>query len=305
MDDQQMIDTLQEVFGLFLTSNTAHQKLFLMIGPKRSGKGTIARILTHLLGRPNVASPMLADLARQFGLAQLINKPLAIIGDARLGKSTDPASVAERLLSISGEDGQSIDRKFLAPWVGTLPTRFLIVTNELPRLTDASGALAGRFIILQMTRTFYGREDQGLINRLLPELPGILNWALAGLDRLTARGYFVQPRAAQESIEALEDLASPVGTFIRQRCVVGPAHTVDHDRLFAEWSAWCAGQGRHAGTKAMFGRDLAAVLPEVITERPRAGGERQRVYRGVSLADGSAGSADSADSADSAAFPLS
>jgi hypothetical protein len=35
----------------------------------------------------------------------------------------DQAVVVERLLSISGEDSITVDRKHLAPWTGTLPHR--------------------------------------------------------------------------------------------------------------------------------------------------------------------------------------
>ena len=107
----------------------------------RSGKGTIARIIAEILGKLNVVGPTLSSLGTNFGLWPLINKQLAIISDARLGKRSDLAQIVERLLSISGEDRQTIDRKNLSPITTTLPTRFLILTNELPRLNDASGAL--------------------------------------------------------------------------------------------------------------------------------------------------------------------
>jgi hypothetical protein len=66
----------------------------------------------------------------------------------------------------------------------------MMLTNELPRLLDNSGALANRFIVLVLERSFYGREDPALANRLLGELPGILNWAMEGYRRLRARGHF-------------------------------------------------------------------------------------------------------------------
>ena len=119
-----------------------------------SRQGTIERVLQGLLGKDSYASPTLASLGTNFGPAVLIGTPLAIIGDAPLGTRTDQALVAERLLSISGEDAQTIDRKFLPAWTGRLDTRFFVITNELPRLTDASGALASRFIVLTLTRSF-------------------------------------------------------------------------------------------------------------------------------------------------------
>jgi putative DNA primase/helicase len=158
-DDLEAIDTLAEVFGYLLTTDTRQQKVFTLVGPKRSGKGTIGRVMTGLLGRHNVAAPTLAGMATNFGLSPLIGRPLAIISDARLSTRADTQVVTERLLSISGEDTITLDRKYRHPWTGRLPTRFLILTNELPRLTDSSGALASRFVMLTLTRDFYGRED--------------------------------------------------------------------------------------------------------------------------------------------------
>jgi putative DNA primase/helicase len=40
-----------------------------------------------------------------------------------------------------------------------LPSRFLILSNELPRFGDASGAIARRFIVLVMKRSFLGEEN--------------------------------------------------------------------------------------------------------------------------------------------------
>src|SRR4029077_19956217 len=78
-NDQQSKCTLQEIFGVSLTSDTRHQKIFSIVGPTRSGKGTIGDTLSNLLGRENVASPTMASLGTQFGLAPLIDKRLAIV----------------------------------------------------------------------------------------------------------------------------------------------------------------------------------------------------------------------------------
>jgi putative DNA primase/helicase len=66
------------------------------------------------------------------------------LSDARLSTKADSKIVVERLLSVSGEDSLTIDRKYREPWTGRLPTRFVIMSNELPRLSDSSGALASR-----------------------------------------------------------------------------------------------------------------------------------------------------------------
>jgi putative DNA primase/helicase len=201
-NDAESIATLQEWMGLFLTSDTRHQKILVMVGPRRSGKGTIARVVRGLVGPDNVAGPTLAGLGTNFGLWPLIGKTVAVISDARLSGRTDAAIVTERLLSISGEDAQTIDRKCLKAVTTKLAVRFVILTNELMRLGDSSGALVGRMIVLRLTESFYGREDQKLTDKLLVERPGILLWALEGLRRLRVRGHFVQPATGRELIGA-------------------------------------------------------------------------------------------------------
>jgi hypothetical protein len=140
----------------------------------------------------------------------LIGRRVAIISDARLAGRADQHAISERLLSISGEDTITVDRKYREAWTARLQIRFLILSNELPRLADASGALAGRFIVLVLIHSFYGREDLGLTDRLLTELPGISNWSIAGWQRLSERRHFVQPNSALNAVRQLEYLGSPI-----------------------------------------------------------------------------------------------
>ena len=283
-DDPQSIDALQDIFGYLISPDTSHQKIPLIVGPKRSGKGTIARVLTALLGPDSVTAPTLASLAMNFGLAPLVGKSVAIIGDARLSGRADQSAIAERLLSISGEDAITVDRKFQAAWTGRLGVRFLIMSNELPRLSDASGALASRFLVLTMTKSFYGQEDRGLGNRLLTELPGILNWARVGYLRLRERGYFVSPASAREAVEELEALGSPIAAFIKERGTVAPGLRIAADDLFEAWKGWCEANGRReAGTVQSFGRDLRAAVAGLRITQPRVGGVQVRHYEGIAL----------------------
>ncbi len=284
-DDIESIELLQEWCGYSLVADTSQQKMLLMVGPKRSGKGTVARVLTSLIGKANVVGPTMTSLGGAFGLQPLIGKSLAIVSDARFG-GENIGAVIERLLCVSGEDTLTIDRKYLPSVTMRLPTRFMFLTNELPKLCDASGALAGRFLILRLTKSFYDCEDQGLTDKLLKELPAVLLWSLQGWLRLRQRGRFVQPKSVGEIIRDLEDLSSPVGAFVREQCVVGPGKSVAMNSLYQRWKLFCEEIGReHPGTTQSFGRDLHAVLPHLGTRNRRVGEGRDRYYEGIDLAD--------------------
>jgi putative DNA primase/helicase len=275
---------LQELLGYLISGDRRQQKVFLLIGPPRSGKGTIARVMGALLGAENVAGPTLGSLASNFGLALLIGKSVAIVSDARLSGRSDPAAIAERLLSVSGEDAITIDRKHREHWTGTLPTRFVILTNELPRIADASGALASRFVVLTFTQSFLGREDLGLTARLLAELPAIFNWAVQGWRRLAERGRFVMPESSRSAVEDIDALSSPIRAFLKAHCEVGPGAQVECKVLYGLWCNWCEAQGRRSpGTTQSFGRDLRSAVPGLRDRQIRGLGRVYRVYEGVRL----------------------
>ena len=283
--DRQFVDALQEWFGYTLTADTSLQKILLLVGPPRSGKGTIARVLTNMIGLANCVAPTLASLATNFGLANWINAQLAVIGDARLSARSDSAVILERLLSISGQDAISIDRKFLPSITTTLSTRIMLLSNELPRLNDPSGAIASRFVLLVLRESYLGREDTGLTDRLLAELPGILNWSIEGWHRLAAQRRFTTPASSDEAIDELAAAVSPMRAFIADWCHVGPEHEVPCGLLFDAWRAWCDEQGRATpGTVQTLGLDLRAALPAVAVRQHRGeGGTRERYYAGIGL----------------------
>jgi len=284
-DDLLSIELLQDWFGYLLTPDTSHQKILLAVGPQRSGKGTIARVARALVGSANVAAPTLTSLGSRFALGPLIGKSLAIIPDARLSHRVDIALVTERLLSTSGEDLQTVERKNQDPVTLRLPTRLMVLSNELPQLSDSSGALASRILLLRTERTFLEQEIRALAAKLLVELPGILCWAIVGWQRLRTRGYFVQPEEGLDLLEELSDLNSPIGAFIKERCQVGYAEwRTSASDLFAAWRAWCRANGRRdCGSVQTFGRDLKAALPALRTAYPRGSGYRRIVYDGIRL----------------------
>ena len=283
--DRASIDGLQEWLGYLLTADTRAQKILMLVGPRRSGKGTILHILNELVGPANVASTTFAGLGENFGLESLLGKRVATIPDARLSGRSDIGAIVERLLSVSGEDAQSVNRKGRARITARLKIRLVLATNEIPRLPDAAGALASRFHILRTPNSWYGREDESLKDKLAVELPGILRWAAEGWVRLKAnRMRFTQSAVAESYRQELADLSSPISAFVRQCCHVGPTHEADVQELYKAWHVWNQQQNREIGSAMMFGRDLRSALSHVeVSQRRTELGDRKRFYRGVGL----------------------
>jgi putative DNA primase/helicase len=284
-DDPEQTDVLQEWFGYVISGRTDLQKILGIFGATRSGKGTIGRVLSALVGEKNVAAPTLKGLGSNFGLQPLIGKSLALVSDVRLGNRADIETVVERLLSISGEDELNIDRKNREQWIGRLSARLVLMSNEEPAFRDASGAIAHRFLALKHKVSFLGREDPKLLDRLLAELPGIFNWALDGLDRLQQQGRFTDSTSSEQMVDRMKGAASPVAEFVDEMCVVKPDLWVQTDELWGVWQAWAEDSRSNIGTKESFFRRLRGYLPEI--EKAKRGGSRgmgqKRGYLGIGL----------------------
>lgn len=285
--DQQSIECLQEIFGYILSGDTAQQKFFNIIGPRRSGKGTINKILVALLGQHNTVAPQLEELCDTFGLQPWLGKLLASFTDAR-APERNRSAVVSQLLRIVGGDTITVNRKNKESWNGYLPTRIVIYSNEVLQLTENSNALTGRMVVLKMTNSFYGKEDTGLSNKLMEELSGIFNWAMAGLRRRLERGgYFIQPESGKELLETMEEMSNPIGAFIEQVMEYDADGEVDKDHAFICYKRWATKHGLNPGNDLSFKRRFLAATQDkgVQSCAVRVDGKRQHKYLGVKLTD--------------------
>jgi putative DNA primase/helicase len=287
-EEQDAVLFLREWFGYTVSGRTDLEKMASLIGAKRCGKGTLAKVLAAMIGPEFVAGPQLSDLAGTFGKEALIGKQLAIMGDVRwTGKASNEAVPV--LLGITGRDHGTVHRKNRSAWNGSLGVRFLVMSNDEPKFTDASGALASRMIHVEFQQTFYGKEKTGLAEQLKAELPGILNWALKGLDRLNENGKFTVPVSSVGIERNIKRTSAPADAFIEDRCKLVEGEMTSLADLYIEWQKWCRSTGR---PEAMMNDDsLSAALrsslrgrkEKVFTDRKQVDGVRTTWFRGLKL----------------------
>lgn len=285
-DDTEQKVMLLEWIGYLLSGRTDFQKIFLMIGPPRSGKGTILRLIQHIFGR--AACPFkAATLGERFQVGALAGKSVAYDPDVRRAAITDgsESKSVEMLLSISGEDQIVLEQKYLKSAFGKLGARLMLCTNTGAfRMADVGAALSTRLLVSTMTESFLGKEDTRLDAKLRLEVPGILALAIHGLCALSARGRFVEPESSQEEKRTIERSETPMLVFLDERCERGSpndeSYNVKCSTLYEELSKWCAETGHRRPSDTTFGETLRRLkVPKV---RPNAA-NRERVYKGIRL----------------------
>ncbi len=282
--DVERRDLLQELIGYLCTPGLEKHKMFALVGPPRSGKGTIARLVKQLVGRENYGATSLSGLGESHGLESIATKSVVILGDAAAtGRS--PERALENLLQIIGEDDVDVNPKNKKQYAAKLPCRFLMLTNDLPKLPDRSEALKARTLVLKFTVSFLGREDQELNSKLAAELPAIFNWALDGLDRLRERGEFVQPAMGTEDMEIVADIAAPERRFVRELCMLSQEVRDATEDLFLAWQNWCSENNvRAVGSREEFAKALRTVDPNLSRGKTqRVNGKQRNATIGIAL----------------------
>lgn len=258
--DRQGELTLQEWAGYTVSGRTDLHKAMLLVGPPRAGKGVMSRALKQLVGVDNTHSPALRDFGSEFGLESMIGKPLAVVEDARGDDDRRNNTAVERILNITGEDQVTINRKNQTYWVGTLPTRLLLVSNETPRFLDASGAVVNRFMAVKLQQSFLGREDHTLEARIRAEMPGVFNWALQGLERLEQQGRFTVPDTMGDMLQQMQAAAAPAMEFLEEQYTLtgDPDDRVELAEVHRAYKDWCEEQGYKPAAQMEFSRRVDA-----------------------------------------------
>jgi putative DNA primase/helicase len=237
-DGEAKRQALLEMMGYSLMSHARHEKFALLIGPGSNGKSVVLKLLEGLLGSANVAGVQPSNFNNIFQRGHLDQKLANIVTELKQG---EVIADAELKAITSGETATAEHknkdpftmRPFCTCWFGT---------NHMPHSRDFSDALLRRAVIFEFNRTFSESErDPNLTDKLLEELPGVLNLALKAYAGALKCGFtkFSSCDAAKKAW-ALE--ADQVAQFIDE-CGVRAPEKVSIGTVFSEYGHWARDNG--------------------------------------------------------------
>lgn len=284
--DTGSIKLLQEWFGYVISEDMRHHKMMMLGGASRSGKGTIGRVLSKLVGDSRTITPSLPQLGTPFGLQSFLDARLAFFGDVRHSGSRQNQHVLETLLSLTGGDSLNIDRKFKTPIRNyRVRAKLMLAFNGLPDFRENSAALINRILYIHFPVSFIDRENTNLTSELLSELPGILNWSLDGYERLLANNRFTKVPRVEEHLNLMTVSQCQMKQFLSDCCEVREDLTCLKTEVYKLYLAWAQRTcQRTVYNEVHFYRNLLSEVPNLTSSRPRlADGTRPRVLSGLRL----------------------
>ena len=262
-DGDDRIALLQEIMGwAMLETDLNVQKIIAFDGASRAGKGVALEVLQAILGRQRCGTFTFGEL--DDGKMQSVLRHHDVVVDFEAKPPTRQGLKAATSFMNKVASNEEVSIKLLhtqSPWTGRLNCKMILACNGVPAMIDDSGATTARFQVLHFNRSFIGREDRGLLARLLEELPGIARWALDGAQRLVANdGVFTQPESSNNAKDDLRAANEPLQEFINERLEVRDGHKVHITDLWVAYRQFAADNNIKLGTKRAFAQSLKQTL---------------------------------------------
>ena len=234
------VQFVQEWFGYTLYSGHKANSLLIGVGSGANGKSTLFDVLAQLVGLAYVASVPLSNFNSEFGLEPLIGMKLNLATE-----SDADAFKTGKLKALTAGEAISVNRKNKTEITMILPTKFVFLVNELPILSDSSLGFERRLLILPFNQTFTPDEqDKDLSKKLTAELQGILNWTMAGLQRLMDNNFqFTRSRAMEQAKESYFGIGNPVERFIKEKVIKEPNNKIESTEFMNAYRLWMIGKG--------------------------------------------------------------
>ena len=130
--------------------------------------------------------------------------------------------------------------------------------NHKPEIRGTDDALWSRVKLVPFEVSFADRIDLALPEKLRQELPGILNWAIAGC-RAWQRDGLQTPAKVQAATETYRKEQDTIGQFILERCQTGQDYMqCQASRLYTAYRSWAEQNGYPVLSQKRFGTYLTA-----------------------------------------------
>ena len=287
------IATLQEMFGYTLWRDMPAQVAFMLVGEGANGKSTLLAILKALLGEQNVTAFAIQELETERFLKGALYGKLANIRSELPSAALKDTGVFKHL---TGGDPITTDVKYGTPFTFVNYAKLIFATNKIPKTPDDTDAFFRRWIIISFPFKFVEnpnpaagekKADPTLAQKIIErELPGVFNWALAGLRRLIANGWvFSNGKTTEETRADYIRKSDPIKAFINDALELGNADAeTPKAELYQAFIEYCKQNKLNPVSDESFFKGLSKNGIDISkTIRKEINGVRKLYLKGVAL----------------------
>jgi len=238
--NQKLIDFVQRAVGYSMTGITTEQCLFFLYGTGANGKSTFLKVIQEIMGDYAQQADFTTFTAKK---GDAIRNDLARMKGARFISAIETGDDKrfEEVLIKQITGGDRITARFLhQEFFEYTPTyKIWIAGNHKPVIRGTDDAIWRRIRLIPFTvKIPKNEQDPDLVEKLLEEKSGILNWMIAGCLQWQIQG-LNPPVEVNQAVENYRSEMDPIAGFLESACVVNPNTKVRSSQLFEAYLKWC------------------------------------------------------------------
>jgi hypothetical protein len=294
----QTIELLQEILGVALIDNKpkALMKALIAEGQSNSGKTSLINVFSGMFTEQPITTS-LESLGGTHGMMQFVRRAPWVLHEAFSTGKWIPSDRVKAIISgdpidINIKNGPLITKRVTQP--------IFWATNAPVQIKEPTSAMKNRVVIIECRQEFKEAKPVGAgaeaIKRgyenpaeffLRQEKSGILNWALAGMQRAMKRGHFSLTDEIEELLEETRAESNMVAGFIRECVGFNYNYRIRVQDFCAAFAVWWESEkstDRHPPSNDTIGRQLAAYGdPRVGVDNKWLRDANYRFYGGMHL----------------------
>lgn len=237
-DPVDMARHFMEFFGYAIQPRRNIACYFMLRGRGSNGKTKLIQTMEHLINKRAIYSDRIANIETdKFAVGSLAGKLLLLDDDV----DTDTLLPDGFLKKVSERKVLTGQLKFKDAFEFVATCLPVMLANNFPRCADLSWGQRRRAKLIPFDRIFTETDKD---DTLFPyiwthEMPGVLNRAIEGLQRLRRRGGFAEPADCRKALAEWLAHANPLAGFIEERCrpdLTARVPTSAFYRSFREWA---------------------------------------------------------------------
>jgi len=298
-EQRALIGVVQELVGAALIDNKARglRKACVFWGNENRAKSGVLDLVAGLFGNKPITAGI-GTVDGTHGLMPFVRRAPWVLHEAFAGQwhmsQTVKAVVTGDPVQINIKNGPMMQQVVRAP--------IFWATNFQPQFKEATRAIVDRMIVIEVTRKFDAAKPIGAAAEAIKrgfskpgefvvaaELPGVLNWAMEGLQRALERGSIASTESIAETAKNIHNDSNLVAGFLEECVEFDPMariKIVDFCLAHSAWFVEMKGEDRRLPSNEAISKALQAIGDGRIgMDRKEMRDGKARYYCGVKLND--------------------
>lgn len=270
--DIELINLIQEMMGYCLIDSCKYEKAFLLYGEGGTGKSVLLKLISTMWGSENCSNVPFDKINEAFMRAGIYGKKINFASELE----SDIHNTAYFKAMVSGEEVDA-QFKFKDSFKFHNTAKMIFAMNNLPVIKDKTNGTFRRLIIIPFEKNFSDSKkcDVNLIDKLLCEKTGIIEFALNGLIRLVENNGFTESEKSKKYLTEYRENNDTMKMFFDETCSYDEEDInikISVDELYETYSSWCSSSGFKPLNKANFLKNVIRLYPKCEKKRLRLKG---------------------------------